>query len=95
MISAKQLTSALRGSTPPSIVKSVIDYLRALTCIFDATKEGYNEQEKINCNKTTAHSPRGPMVSPPPRVAIDKNFPNIVPVDDSDSDKEVDKNESD
>ena len=35
------------------------------------------------------------MGSPPPRVAIDKNFPNIVPVDDSDSDKEVDKNESD
>ena len=35
---AKQLTSALRGSIPPPLVKSGIDHLRALTDIFDATK---------------------------------------------------------
>ena len=37
---AKQLTSALRGNTPPPpLVKSGIDNLKALTGIFDATKK--------------------------------------------------------
>ena len=40
---AQKLTSALRGSIPPSLVKSVIDHLRELTDIFNATKEGYND----------------------------------------------------
>ena len=40
---AKQLTSVLRGSIPPPLVKSGIDHLRAFTGIFDATKEGYDE----------------------------------------------------
>ena len=35
---AQQLTSALRGSIPPPLVKSGIDHLRALTDIFNATK---------------------------------------------------------
>ena len=35
------------------------------------------------------------MGSPPLRVARDKNLPDIVPADDSDSDNEGDKNESD
>ena len=38
----QQLTSALRGSTPPPpLVKIGIDHLRELTDIFYATKEGY------------------------------------------------------
>ena len=39
----QQLTSALRVSIPPTLVKSGIDHLRALTDIFNATKEGYDE----------------------------------------------------
>ena len=39
---AQQLTSAMRGSIPPTLVKSGIDHLRALTEIFNATKEGYD-----------------------------------------------------
>ena len=92
--SAQQLTSALRGSIPLPLVKIEIDYLRALPDIFNATKEGYDEQEKIKPNKTTAHSPRMPMGSPPPRVARDKNIPDLVPTYTSDSDNEGDKNES-
>ena len=34
------------------------------------------------------------MGSPPPRVARDKNIPDLVPTDTSDSDDEGDKNES-
>ena len=92
----QQLTSALRGSIPPTLAKSGINHLRALTYIFNATKEGYDEREQIKSNKATVHSPRVPMVSPPPRVAIDKNLPNLVPTDtsDSDSDDEGGKNES-
>ena len=75
MNAAKQLTSALRGSISPPLVKSGIEHLRALTGIFDATKEGYGIREKINYNKTTAHSPRVPMGSPPPMVARDKISP--------------------
>ena len=41
VISSQLLTSALRGSIPLSLVKSVIDHLRALTEIFNANKEGY------------------------------------------------------
>ena len=74
---AQQLTSALRESTPPSLVKSGIDHLRALTDIFNATKEGYNDQEETQATKTTAHSPRVPRGIPPPRVAKDKNLPDI------------------
>ena len=48
MNTEKQLTIDLRGSTPPPIVKIGIDHLRALTGIFDATKEAYDEREKIN-----------------------------------------------
>ena len=91
---AKQLISALCGSILPPLVKSGIDHLRALTDIFDATKEGYDELENISCNNTSAHSPRVPMGIPPPRVARDKNLPNLVPVDDSDSDDEGEGNES-
>ena len=40
----QQLTSALRGSIPPSLVKIEIDHLRALTDIFNATKEIYDDQ---------------------------------------------------
>ena len=79
---------------PPPLVKIGIDHLRALISIFDATKEGYYEQENITPNKTTAYSPRVPMGSPPPRVSRDKNIPNLVPEDDSDSDDEGDENES-
>ena len=43
---AQKLTSALRGSIPPPLVKSGIDHLRALTDIFNATKESYDEREK-------------------------------------------------
>ena len=41
---AQKLNSALRGSTPPPLVKSGIDHLRALTDIFNATKYGYDER---------------------------------------------------
>ena len=41
VISDQLLTSALRGSIPLPLVKSVIDHLRALTEIFNANKEGY------------------------------------------------------
>ena len=40
---AKKLTSALRVSIPPPLVKSGIYNLRALKGIFDAIKEGYDE----------------------------------------------------
>ena len=66
---APQLTSALCGIIPPPLVKSVIDHLRALTEMFNATKEGYDDQEETKPTKTTAHSPRVPRGSPPPRVA--------------------------
>ena len=89
---AQQLTIALSGSIPPSLVKSVIDHLIVLRDIFNATKEGYDERENIRSNKTTAHSPMVPMGSPPLRVARVKNLPNIVPTDTSDSDNEGDKN---
>ena len=92
---AKKLTSSLRGSIPPPLVKSGIDNLKALTGIFDATREGYDEEEKRNSNKTTAHSPRVPIGSPPPRMARDKNLPDLVPADDSDTDDKGDENESD
>ena len=36
---AQQLTIALRGIIPPPLVKSGIDYLRALTDISNATEE--------------------------------------------------------
>ena len=39
-------------------------------------------------------SPAVPMGSPPPRVARNKNLPDFVPTDTSDSDDEGDKNES-
>ena len=41
---AQLLTSALRGSIPPPLVKSRIDHLRSLTEIFNANKEGYYDQ---------------------------------------------------
>ena len=40
----QQLTSALRGSIPPPLVKSEIDHLRALTDIFNVNKEGYDDR---------------------------------------------------
>ena len=89
---AKQLTSALCGSIPPPLFKSGINHLRSLTGIFNATKEGCDEQENIKSNKTTAHSPRVPMGIPPPRVARDKNLFEIVLIDYSDSEEEGDKN---
>ena len=92
---AQQLTSALRGSTPPPLVKSGIDHLRAVTDILNATKEGYYEREEIKSNKTTAHSPRVPMGSPPPRVAKDKNLPKLVPTYTSDSNNEGDNHDED
>ena len=46
MNAAQQLTIALRGITTPPIVKSGIDHLRALTDIFNATKEGYDDLEE-------------------------------------------------
>ena len=42
---AQQLTSALRGSIPLPLVKRRIDHLRSITDIFNATKEGYDDQE--------------------------------------------------
>ena len=69
---AQQLTSVLRGSIPLPLVKSGIDHLRALTDIFNATKEGYDDLEETQATKTTAHSSRVPRGSPPPRVAKDK-----------------------
>ena len=67
---AQKLTSALRGSILPPLVKSGIDHLIALTENFNAKKEGYDGQEEIKFTKTTAHSPRMHMGNPPPRVAI-------------------------
>ena len=72
---AKKLTIALCGSIPPPLVKSGMNHLRALTGIFDATNEGYDERVTISCNKTTVHSPRVPMGSPPPRVDRDPKSP--------------------
>ena len=42
----QELTSTLCGSIPPPLVKIWIDHLRVLTDIFNAAKEGYDEQEK-------------------------------------------------
>ena len=86
----QQLTSALRGSIPPPLVKSEIDNLRALTDIFIATKEGYDEQEEIKYTKTTAHWPRVHMGSPPPRVPKDKYLPDLVSTETSDGNNEGD-----
>ena len=72
MNAAQQLTSALRGSTHPSLVKSGIDHLRSLTEIFNATKEGYDGREETQATKTTVHYPRVPRGSPPPRVTKEK-----------------------
>ena len=63
---------------PPPLVKSGIDHLRALTDIFNATKEGYNDREEKQATNTTAHSPRLLRGSPPPRVAKDKNLQDLV-----------------
>ena len=63
--SVQQLTSALCGSIPPPLVKSGINHLRALTDIFNATKEGNDDQDEIKSTKMTAHSLRVPMDSPP------------------------------
>ena len=87
---AQKLTISLRGIIPPPLVKSGIDHLRALTNIFNATKEGYNDQEETKYTKTTAHSPRVPMGSPPPRVIKDKNLPDLVPTDTSNNNNEGD-----
>ena len=73
---SQKLTSALRGSTSPPPVKSGIDHLRALTDIFNTTKEGYDDQEETHATKTTAHPTRVPRGSPPPRVAKYKNLPD-------------------
>ena len=81
---SQQLTSALRGSNPPPLIKSGIYHLRALTEIFNATKEGYDDREETQATKTTAHSPRVTRSSPPPRVAKDKNLPDIVPTGTTD-----------
>ena len=73
--------------SPPPLVKSGIDHLRALTDIFNATKEGYDDREETQATKTTVHSPRVPRSSPPPKLAKDKNLPDIVPtgtIDDND-----------
>ena len=43
----------------------------------------------------TAHSLRVPMGSPPLRVAKDKNLPDLVPIDTSDSDNEGDTQDED
>ena len=91
---AQQLTSILSGSIPPPLVKSGIYHLRALTDIFNVTKEGYDEQENIKSNKTTAHSPTVPMGIPPPRVVRDKNPRDLIHIDTSDSVDEGYKNES-
>ena len=45
---AHKLTSALRGSIPPPLVKSGIGHMIVLTDSFNATKEGYDEREEIN-----------------------------------------------
>ena len=79
----QQLTSSLRGNILPPLVKNLIDHLRVLTNIFNATKEGYDDREENKSTKTTAHSPRVPMGSPPPRVAKYKNLPDLVPTDTS------------
>ena len=91
---AKQFNSSLCGSIPPPLFNSGIDNLRALTGIFDATKEGYDEREKIKSKTTSTHSPRVPMGSPSPRVTRVKNLLDLVPVEDSDSDDKGDKKES-
>ena len=52
------------------------------------TKEGYDERKETKATKTTAHSPRVPTGSPPPRVAKDKNLTDLVPAgttDDNDN----------
>ena len=87
---AQQLTIALRGSTPPTLVKSEIDHLRALPDIFNATKEGYDDQEETQSTKMTAHSPRVPRGSPPPRVAKDKTLPDLVPTGTTDDNEKRD-----
>ena len=75
---------------PPPLVKSGIDHLRALTDIFNATEEGYDDQEETKSTKMTAHSPRVPRDSPPRRVAKDKNLSDLTPIDTID-----DKNKRD
>ena len=87
---AQQITSALRGSIPPPLVKSGIDHLRSLTDIFNATKEGHDGLEETKYTKTTAHSPRVPRGSPTPRVTKDKNFSDLVPTDTIDANNERD-----
>ena len=72
---AQQLTSILRGSIPPPLVKSGIDHLRALTDIFNATKEGYDDREETKATKTTVNSQRVPRGSPSLRVAKHKKSP--------------------
>ena len=92
---AQQLNSALSGSILSLLFKSGIDHLRALTDILNATKEGYNDREEKNPTKTTARSPRVPMGSPPPRVAKDKNRPDLVPTDTSNDNNEGDTQDKD
>ena len=48
MNAAQQLAIALRGSTPPPLVKSGIDHLRSLTDIFNKNKEVYDDREEKN-----------------------------------------------
>ena len=52
-------------------------------------------EKELKSTKTTAHSPRVPMGSPPPRVAKDKNLPDLVPTDTSDGNNKGDTQDED
>ena len=56
---AQQLTSAMRGSIPPPLVKSGIEHLRALTDIFNATKEGYDDREEKKIHQDNSALTKG------------------------------------